>query len=167
MTTFSNRTRNAAVVPAARLAIWDLLADPDSLASLTPLVTGIDAAGDRWTWHLAGIRALGVCVAPSFTELMTFDHGRHIGFRHDRAAGGEQAAVEGGYWLADVDGGTELRIDLTMSVELPLPRLARGAVEKVMAATMARTGTRFARTLYERLGLDPALAMADATPITA
>jgi len=157
MTTFSVRNTSTAVVPAPRQAIWDLLADPSTLAALTPLVTSIEANGDRWRWNMTGIRALGICVAPTFTERMTLRPTEHIGFRHDPPSGtDERASAEGTYDLADVDGGTSLSIDITISVDLPLPRMARGAVEKVMAATMARTGERFAANLYERLGLDPA-----------
>jgi carbon monoxide dehydrogenase subunit G len=156
MTTFSHRNRSTAVVPAPRQAIWDLLADPATLAELTPLVTSIQARGDDWRWEMTGIKALGVCVAPTFTERMTFEPTHHIGFTHAPPAGqDERAAAEGTYDLRDVDGGTELTVDITISVDVPLPRLARGAVEKVMAASMQRTGDRFARNLYERLGLDP------------
>jgi carbon monoxide dehydrogenase subunit G len=164
MTTFERRIRSTATVPAPRPAIWKALADPDVLADLTPLVAGIDAHPPEdgratWDWHLAGIRALGICVSPTFREAMTFDEGRHIGFRPLSGAAG----ATGTYDLRDVDvdgsEGTELSIDITITVDLPLPRLARGAVEKVMEATMARTGDRFARNLYERLGLDPADAV--------
>jgi carbon monoxide dehydrogenase subunit G len=165
MATFSHRTTSTAVVPAPRSAIWDLLSDPATLAAITPLVTGIDAHGDRWTWHLAGISALGICIAPTFTEAMTLEPMSHIGFHHEPPAGeDERAAVEGTYDLRDVADGTELSIDLTLSIEAPLPKLARGAVEKVIAASMARTGDRFAKNLYERLGLDPADA---SVPVTA
>lgn len=157
MATFSCRNRSTAVVPAPRQAIWDLLSDPSELASLTPLVTAITAKGDAWSWKLTGITALGVCVAPTFTERMELTNGTHIGFRHDPPKGSdERAGAEGTYDLRDVERGTELAIDITISVELPLPKLSRRAVEKVMASTMARTGERFARNLYQRLGLDPA-----------
>ncbi len=156
MTTFSSRNQSTAVVPAPRDEIWKILSDSSALASITPMVTSITTDGDEWTWKMSGISALGVSVAPTFTEQMGFTEGSHIGFRHDPPAKNERAGVNGTYDLADAEGGgTELRIDLTMCVELPLPRAARRAVEKVMATSMAKTGERFARNLYERLGLDP------------
>jgi carbon monoxide dehydrogenase subunit G len=156
VTTFSSRNQSTAVVPADRDAIWKILSDPSALASITPMVTSITAEGDEWTWKMSGVAALGVSVAPTFTEQMGFTEGTRIDFRHDPPAKNERAGVNGTYDLADAkDGATELRIDLTMCVELPLPRAARRAVEKVMASSMARTGERFARNLYERLGLDP------------
>ncbi len=165
MATFSSNNRSTAIVPASRQAIWDVLSDPDALASLTPLVKKITADGDRWWWELAGISALGVSVAPSFTEAMVFVEGRRIEFRHDppKSGGGgiaaERAGVNGTYVLDDApDGATKLAIDLTMCVELPLPKVSRRAVEKIMATTMAKTGEAFARNLYERLGLDPSKA---------
>ncbi len=160
MTTFSSRNRSKARVPARRDAIWEILSQPDSLAALTPLVKGIEADGDTWCWQLAGISALGVSVAPSFTEAMSFEEGRHIGFRHDPPdKNGERAGANGNYDLRDAaDGATELAIDITICVELPLPRLSRRAVEKVMATTMAKTGDAFARNLYQRLGLNPSRA---------
>ncbi|MGI8755047.1 MAG: SRPBCC family protein [Acidimicrobiales bacterium] len=160
MTTFSSRNRSTAIVPAPRSAIWDALSDPNSLASLTPLVSEIRASGDTWSWALTGISALGMTVAPTFTEQMTFEDQRHIGFRHDPPeAGGERAGANGHYDLADApNGATRLVIDITICVELPLPKLSTRAVERVMATTMARTGDAFARNLYTRLGLDPARA---------
>ncbi len=161
MTTFERRTNTTAIVPASRQAIWEVLSDPDALAELTPFVAGITAhptkgATAMWDWQLAGFRALGICVAPTFHEEMTFEEGRHIGFRPTGTDEG-QAGATGTYDLADAsDDATELSIDITITVDLPLPRLARGAVEKVMASTMARTGDRFAKNLYARLGLDPA-----------
>ena len=158
MATFSSRNRSSAVVPAPRDAIWAVLTDPDALAELTPLVKAISADGDTWCWQLAGISGLGLTVAPNFTEQMTFTDGERIEFRH---IGGddERAGAEGTYVLSDAaDGGTELAIDITISVQLPLPRASRRAVERIMATTMDKTGDRFARNLYRRLDLDPSLA---------
>lgn len=158
MATFSSRNRSTAVVPAPRAAIWKVLTDPDALADLTPLVKAISADGDTWCWQLGGISGLGVTVSPNFTEQMTFIEGERIEFRHVGGAA-ERAGAEGTYVLSDADGGgTELAIDITISVELPLPKVSRRAVERVMATTMAKTGDRFARNLYEALDLDPALA---------
>lgn len=157
MSTFSSRNQSVAIVPAKREKIWALLSDAGSLASLTPLVRGITAHGDEWSWNLASISALGVTVAPTFTEHMTFVEGERIEFRHDPPGKNERAGANGTYKLSDAPGGaTKLAIDITICVELPLPRLSRRAVEGVMASTMARTGDRFARNLYQKLGLDPA-----------
>ena len=53
---------------------------------------GITVDGDRWCWHLSGIRALGVEVAPSFTERMTFGAPSRIEFRHDPPPGAVERA---------------------------------------------------------------------------
>lgn len=162
MATFSSRNRSTAVVPAERAAIWAVLSDPDALAALTPLVKAITAEGDLWCWQLGGISALGVSVSPSFTERMTFTEGERIEFAPDPPLGEQRAGATGTYLLADApNGATQLAIDITITAELPLPRAARRAVEKVMASTMARTGDRFARNLYARLGLDPAWVPTD------
>ncbi|CAN5499235.1 hypothetical protein BH10ACT1_BH10ACT1_25850 [soil metagenome] len=156
MASFSSRNQSTAVVPAKRSAIWAVLADPDALADLTPLVKAISADGDLWCWQLNGISALGVSVAPAFTERMKFEEGERIDFEPDPPFGEQRAGATGTYLLSDAaDGATALAIDITITAELPLPRAAKRAVEKVMAATMARTGDRFARNLYVRLGLDP------------
>lgn len=156
MATFSSRNQSTAVVPAKRAAIWAVLSDPDALADLTPLVKAITADGDLWCWQLGGISALGVSVSPSFTERMTFTEGERIEFAPDPPFGEQRAGATGTYLLGDApDGATRLAIDITITAELPLPRAAKRAVEKVMAATMAKTGDRFARNLYARLGLDP------------
>ncbi|QXC61233.1 SRPBCC family protein [Aquihabitans sp. G128] len=156
MASFSSRNRSTAVVPAPRDAIWKVLSDPGALADLTPLVKAISADGDLWCWQLNGISALGVSVAPAFTERMAFVDGERIDFEPDPPFGEQRAGATGTYLLSDgPDGGTQLAIDITITAELPLPRAAKRAVEKVMATTMEKTGNRFARNLYERLGLDP------------
>ena len=44
-----------------------------------------------------------------------------------------------------------MSIEITVQVDLPLPTLARRAVERVMATMMSRTGDRFAENLYREL----------------
>ncbi len=157
MTTFSTRNQSVADVPVDGGAIWAVLTDPDLLASLTPLVASIDADGDTWIWHLRGISALGVSVAPTFTEHMTFREPSSIRYEHRPPDGrSERAGANGVYELEELSTQrTRLTIDITLCVELPLPRLSRRAVERVMATTMQRTGDRFATNLYHHLGIEP------------
>jgi carbon monoxide dehydrogenase subunit G len=157
MTRFSNRNRSEADLPVTREEMWEVLTDPGCLAALTPLIADITADGDRWCWQLAGISALGVSVAPSFTEQMTFARPERIEYRHAPPDGAvERAGADGVYTLAErPGGGCRLSIDLTMWVELPLPRVSRRAVERVMAETMQRAGDRFAENLYRHLDIDP------------
>lgn len=163
MTRFSARTINSSTVPVPLGSIWDIITDPNTLADLTPLVRTIEASGTQWLWTLNGIGALGIEVAPTFTERMRFVEGRRIIFEHDPPPGTkEQAAVDGVYDLAPTPGApdesTDLKIDLTLSIELPLPRISRAAVEPIIKSTMRITGRQFAANLYERLDLDPATA---------
>ena len=157
---FEARNISNADVPAGRSDIWQLLRSPESLAEMTPLLAGISVSGDHWCWKLSGISALGVEIAPSFTEHMDFEPEEEIRFSHDPPAGApERAGANGVYTLADNDdGSTHLSIDITLHVELPLPRVSRNAVERVMSSTMVRTGDVFANRLYARLDIDPATA---------
>jgi carbon monoxide dehydrogenase subunit G len=158
VTAFCSRNRSIATVPVAPERIWDVLTDPELLASLTPLVDRITAAGDVWSWTLAGISGLGIEVAPTFTERMTFVPISRIDFRHDPPPGAtERAGVEGIYQITKItDSSSKLAIDLSLCVELPLPGFARRAVESIMATSMGRTGDAFARNLYRHLDIDPA-----------
>jgi len=167
MSTFSSRNVSSADVPASGADIWRVLTDAPLLARLTPLVKRIDADGSTWVWHLAGISALGVTVAPTFTEQMTFTEPSEIVFAHRPPDGrSERAGANGVYRLTELDAGrTRLGIDITLCVELPLPRLSRRVVEGVMAASMQRTGDRFAINLYDHLGIDPAAV--DVAPVGA
>ena len=61
--------------------------------------------------------------------------------------------MQGSYQLAKVPGGTRLAAEMTMCVELPLPRLAAPAVQGVMRTTMAATRDRFSANLLRHLGL--------------
>ena len=157
VTWFSARNVSMARVPVRSDEIWELITDPDTLASLTPLVASIEASGSHWRWALDGIEGLGVKVEAVFTERMEFIGERRIVFTHDPPAGErERAGVEGTYDLEPAGTtATDLKIDLTLSVDLPLPSLSRGAVEAVLGSTMRRTGQRFASNLYEEVGLDP------------
>lgn len=158
MTCFSTRNVSNGDVPVPRSAVWEVLTDPQCLTEMTPLLDGISVDGDRWCWQLSGIRALGIEVAPSFTEQMTFDEPSLITYRHTPPAGEtERAGADGVYELTEVGPDrTHLSIDITLRVDLPLPALSRRAVERVMAASIARTGEVFAERLYRHLGVDPA-----------
>ena len=157
MTEFRSRNRSVATVPAAPERIWDVLTDPELLAELTPLLDRISARGDIWTWTLAGISGLGLEVAPTFTERMTFVPISRIDYHHEPPPGSsERAGVDGTYQITRVgDEVSKLAIDLTLCLELPVPGFGRGAVERIMASTMGRTGDGFARNLYRHLDIDP------------
>jgi len=157
MAWFSSRNISLSTVPVALETLWPLITDAETLASLTPLIRSIEAEGDHWRWTLEGIEGLGLNVEAVFTERMEFVEKSQIVFSHDPPAGQrERAAVEGVYDFVGIDSdATELKVDLTLLVELPLPRLSRMAVEPVMHATMRATGQRFAANLYKHLGLDP------------
>lgn len=160
MNRFETRNRSHGDVPAPRSEIWDILRSPDTLAELTPLLDGISVSGDLWCWKMSGISALGVEIAPSFTECMMFEPESTIRFRHQPPEGSrERAGANGIYTLESIDdGNTHLEIDITLHVELPLPRASRRAVERIMFSTMAKTGDVFAERLYRQLGIDPAEA---------
>lgn len=154
MTRFEASDESTMVVAAPRRDIWAVLTDPTVLAELTPLLRRIDADGDRWRWHMAGISALGAEVAPSFTEEMRFTDGERIAFRHAPPAGSrERSGADGVYVLADAEGGTQLAVDITIHVDLPLPSMSRAAVQRVMSQTMRRTGERFHDNLLAHLGV--------------
>ena len=152
MARFTARNRSTAVVAAPRQRIWDALTDPDLLPRLTPYLHSIDVDGDRWRWNMAHIPVLGVSVAPSFTERMTFDQPARIRFTHEPEQRQEKAGVEGTYDLVELGEGTRLGIDLEICVELPLPGLARAGVQAAMHGVIAVMGKRFAANLLRHLG---------------
>ena len=154
MTRFSATNESEAVVAAEPEAIWAVLTDPVLLTQLTPLLQHVEADGDLWRWDLARIPVLGVAVAPSFTERMTFEPTSRIAFTHAPPPGRtERAGVDGWYTLEPVDRGTLLRTALTVEVDLPLPRAASVAVRGVMRTVIARMGDRFGANLEHHHGL--------------
>lgn len=154
MTRFAVTDESAMLVPASRDRIWDVLTDPQLLAEMTPLVDRIDDQDGRWRWHMAGFSALGVEIAPCFTEEMRFTEPTRIEFSHAPPPGAsEPAGANGVYELEDTPEGTCLSVRIRLHVELPLPRMSRGAVERVMAASMRRTGDRFHDNLLQHLGI--------------
>ena len=154
MTRFNARDRSTEVVRAERKAVWAALTDPELLPRLTPYLHSIDVDGDRWRWNMARIPVLGLSVAPSFTERMTFDEPRRIGFTHDPESHQEKAGVEGTYELEEVADGTRLAIDIDICVDLPLPGLSRSAVQGAMRGVIGVMGRRFATNLLRHLGAD-------------
>jgi len=153
MATFCARDRSSAVLKSSRSEVWAALTDPDLIARLTPYVTSIEAHGDRWTWRMGTIPVLGISVAPKFTEVMELHPEERIVFTHDPAQPDEMTAVTGTYDLVDHgDGGTEVSIDLEIAATLPLPGLARIAVERVMAGVVKHMGAVFSRNLLKHLG---------------
>ena len=167
MTWFCARNISISTVPVRPDEIWQLITDPTTLADLTPLVRSIEATGSQWRWALSGIEALGLKVEAVFTERMEFIEQHQITFTHDPPTGGrERAGVEGVYNLTSQGRtATDLQVDLTLSVDLPLPSLSRPAVERVLVSTMRATGQRFASNLYQQLGLDPStVSVMEVTP---
>lgn len=133
--------------------MWAALTDPELLPELTPLLTSITTDGDRWRWSMTCISALGVSIAPTFTEKMTFDEPHRIAYTHQPPSGTrERAGAEGVYELTEIPGGTHLGIDLTLCVDLPLPHFAAPAVQGVLRSMMMRTGQRFSANLLAHLG---------------
>jgi len=155
MPSFSARTHAEAVVLAPQQDIWAALVDPDLMAQFTPFLKKITADGDHWVWEMSGIDVLGMKVAPSFTEKMTFTEPDRIEFRHDPPSGEkEKAGVEGWYQLSPaVDGeGTSLVTELEITLDLPLPRAAGRAVRATMSKVIDTMGDRFSKNLLDHLG---------------
>lgn len=153
MAIFTARDRSSAPLRSSRSEVWAALIDADLIAEITPYVTSIDVEGDKWRWRMGTIPVLGVSVAPRFTEVMEFEPEDRIQFRHDPSRPDEMTAVEGTYLLTDrADGGTDVSIDLEISSRLPLPGLARPAVERVMVQVVKHMGVVFSRNLLKHLG---------------
>lgn len=153
MARFTSSTHSEAVVPAERAEIWKVLTDPALLPRLTPYLDKISVDGDHWRWEMSRLPVLSVSVAPAFTERMDFDPRDRIDFSHEPPEGTqEKAAAEGTYTLEDAgEDGTELTIDLEITVDLPLPRAAAPAVRAVMGKVMDRMGEKFAANLMAHL----------------
>jgi carbon monoxide dehydrogenase subunit G len=156
MTSFSAKTRAEAVVLAPQQDIWDALVDPELMARFTPFLKRITADGDHWRWEMSGLDVLGVKVAPAFTERMVFTEPERIEFHHDPPAGAtEKAGVEGWYRLTRVDDGTtDLVTELQITLDLPLPKAAGGAVRAAMRKVIDTMGDRFSRNLLDHLGAE-------------
>lgn len=153
MTTFTVTNASAEAISAPIGEVWAAMVNPQLLAALTPLIDGIEAHGEHWRWQLVTIGALGVSVAPCFTVRMEFDEPNRIAFTHEPPPGAtERAGATGWYDLREIEGGTLLDISLTMSVDLPLPALSKGAVLPVMRSTTQAAGDRFFHNLLTYLG---------------
>jgi carbon monoxide dehydrogenase subunit G len=152
MTRFTASNKSAATLKSSRKDIWDALTDPQLLPKLTPYLQRIDVDGDRWTWHVTKVPVLGKNIGSTFTEVMTFDEPKRIGFEHDPQRTDEKTEVQGEYHLEEAGSGTRVSIELGVSVELPFPGAMRRPVEGAIRAVMAGMGRRFAHNLLRHLG---------------
>ena len=153
MATFSRTRRDTADVPHPVQAVWDLLVDPAAVARMTPLVASIDVDGQgRWVWCLRRVPVPGHRLDLTMTEEMTFTPHRRIDFTHPPLGSGVRAGATGHYLLEPVGEATRLTIDLTVTAQLPLPRLAAPAVEATMQQVLNHMGHRFAAHLLTELG---------------
>ena len=153
MTTFSTSTRSSAVVTAPPQQVWAAITDTDTLARLTPFLSRVIDWDEHWVWEMTKVPVLGKSFSFTFTERMTFDEPRRMEFVHDPAAADdtEIAGVEGWYDLSESPDGTRLETQMTISVDLPFPRLARSGVEAGMKGVVALMGQRFAQNLLQHL----------------
>lgn len=181
MTTFSATKKSEATVAHPRQLVWEVLTDPDTVARLTPMVRSITARGDQWRWQLARMSVLGQSFELAFTEAMTYDPMSTIIFRHapqaderagtdgryelsdagrdsagrdgaDRDSTGRDSAGRDSGGEGGVDrGSTHLRIALTVTADLPFPRLAKPAVQAAMHAVLTAMGSGFGRSLEKEL----------------
>jgi carbon monoxide dehydrogenase subunit G len=153
VTTFSASKHAGAVVEADQKEIWAALTDPDLMARLTKYVKRITETGDTWRWELSGLEVLGRSIAPSFTERMVFEEPHRIEFHHEPPGRREPAGVNGWYQLTALeDGATRLETDMSICVELPLPKVSGRAVERVMRSVLDSMGDGFSANLLEHLG---------------
>lgn len=152
MNRFRARNQSEATLRSSQDKVWEVLTDPTLLPELTPYLHRIDVDGDRWTWNLTHIPVMSATVAPTFTEVMTFDEPTRITFAHDPGRPEERTGVEGEYLLRPEGSGTHVAIDLEIWCDLPLPRISRIAVETVMHGVVAAMGRRFAHNMLRHLG---------------
>lgn len=152
MATFSAHKTSEATVAHPRELVWDVLTDPEMIARLTPMVESITVDGDRWRWQLTRVHVLGRSFELAFTEEMSYDEPGRITFRH-APEGHERAGTDGRYDLGQAEGGaaTDLRIDLTVTVDLPFPGLARPAVQAAMHGVLSAMGGGFGRSIEKEL----------------
>ena len=153
MATFTRTRRDTADVPHPVADVWNLLVDPDAIARLTPLVSTIAVDGQgRWVWALQGVPVPGRRLDLTMTEVMAFTPQSRIEFTHDPLEDGARAGADGFYALEPSDEGTRLSIELTITARLPLPGLARPAVEATMHQVLNQMGNRFATNMLRELG---------------
>lgn len=153
MARFSATTESEAVVQAPREVIWQALTDPELLPRLTPFLESIHADGDTWCWQMTRIPVVGIDLVPAFTERMVFDEPSRIDYHHAPPPGTrERTGVDGWYVLTEQGlDATHLAISLTVTVDLPVSRLASPAVTTAMRGVMATMGKRFAASLVQHV----------------
>ena len=85
------------------------------------------------------------------TEQMTFTPESRIEFVHEPLGDGVKAGATGHYELEPRGDATRLGIELTVTAQLPVPGLARRAVEAAMQQVLTQMGNRFAQNMLREL----------------
>ncbi|MEO7268494.1 MAG: hypothetical protein ABIW49_04725 [Knoellia sp.] len=153
MATFSATKVSEATVDHPRDLVWEVLTDAAAIARLTPMVRSITAEDDLWRWQLVRIPVLGQSFELGFTEAMSYDPKTTITFAHaPQGKNAERAGTDGRYDLSEAGkGSTHLRIELTVTVDLPFPRLAKPAIQATMQGVLAAMGSGFGRAIDKEL----------------
>ena len=149
MTRFKTSRISEALVEGTVEQVWEMLTDPEVIARHTPFVRSISVQDDVWVWKLNGIPYPAGQLSPPMRQLMQFTPRTRIDFVPESPY--SEAGAAGRYDVEDRGSHTHLRIEVTVSVDLPLPTLVRGTVETAMAATLTLMGDRFDRGFEREL----------------
>ncbi|MFT5222092.1 MAG: hypothetical protein ACI867_000389 [Glaciecola sp.] len=135
--TYRHKSRALAVRESSRAVpqIYAEMADVALLAALIPSVRRCFEVQDRWRWEMKTYRALGLSVTPEFDVDAVFSNEQGVRFRPvgevtEGARGEGEIGLTAGRIGADFL--TEIRIEMTVTVDLQLPRMLGSAVGRIV-----------------------------------
>lgn len=145
--------RRSREIAAERERVHQTVADTPTVAELIPRVqTATPLGPDTWRWTLEEHHALGHTVQPAFTVRIEDHAPSGVRFVHQPDPGAPDGRAGGGITLVAASSeATTATVDVEVSLDLPIPRLIRGAARALIELEVRRSVDRFLAALDERV----------------
>lgn len=152
MTAVEAEIRRSTTLAADRQRIWEELADVSQLDRLMPDVEAYEQVEHGWCWHLEARRVMGYRIQPRFTVTYDLSPPERLTFEHVSGERGDTADSHGAFDLRQVDGGTEVSIELAVRLEIDLPSFFHAGVREILREEIREMADGFLYNLRAAVG---------------
>lgn len=152
MSAIDAEIRRSATFQVDRQRIWEELCDVSQLDRLIPDVDGYEQVEHGWLWQLEARRIMGYRIQPRFTVTYVLSPPNELRFEHVSGERGDTADSHGAFRLREVDGGTEVTVELAVRLDVVLPSLFQGGVRELLREEVREMADGFLANLRSAVG---------------